>query len=163
MNAVEDRVIGGGLRVSDADRDRAVTELTWHFEAGRITQAEFEERSAQALAAKTEADLAGPFADLPRQGNLPTHGDPRSHGGLPGDGMPGPTAREADEVPVGPAHVGLPRPMRFAVAPAAIAVVAILALVRLGIGGGPQNLRIMFVIIPILIVLAVIRRLARYR
>lgn len=32
------------LRVSDADRDRAIAELSGHFEAGRITSDEFDER-----------------------------------------------------------------------------------------------------------------------
>jgi hypothetical protein len=56
----------GNIRVSDADRDRAVAELSEHFQAGRITLAEFDERTDQALHAKTGSDLAVPFKDLPR-------------------------------------------------------------------------------------------------
>ena len=41
------------LRVSDAERDRAIAELSEHFQAGRITSEEFDERSTQALNAKT--------------------------------------------------------------------------------------------------------------
>ena len=55
------------LRVSDADRDRAITELSEHFQAGRLTAEEFEERTGQALQARTAADLAALFTDLPRQ------------------------------------------------------------------------------------------------
>ena len=58
----------GGIRVSDADRDQAVGELSEHFQAGRLTQEEFEERSGQALRAKTGNDLAALFTDLPAGG-----------------------------------------------------------------------------------------------
>ncbi len=49
----------GNLRVSDADRDRALAELSEAFQAGRITPGEFDERSGQALHARTGSDLAG--------------------------------------------------------------------------------------------------------
>jgi hypothetical protein len=55
----------GDLRVSDADRDRAVAGLSDAFQAGRITLDEFEQRSAQALDARTGQELTGLFADLP--------------------------------------------------------------------------------------------------
>jgi len=55
------------LRVSDADRDGAIAELSTHFQAGRLTADEFEERAGQALLARTAADLAALFTDLPRQ------------------------------------------------------------------------------------------------
>jgi hypothetical protein len=56
----------GNLRVSDADRDRAVAELSEHFQSGRLTLEEFDQRSGQALRAKTARELADLFADLPR-------------------------------------------------------------------------------------------------
>jgi Domain of unknown function (DUF1707) len=56
----------GDLRVSDADRDRAISELSEHFQAGRLTADEFDERSGQALEARTGKELATLFADLPR-------------------------------------------------------------------------------------------------
>jgi Flp pilus assembly protein TadB len=56
----------GQLRVSDADRDRAVAELSEHFQAGRLTQDELEDRTGQALRARTGQDLAALFTDLPR-------------------------------------------------------------------------------------------------
>jgi len=61
----------GGIRVSDADRDQAIAELSEHFQAGRLTQEEFEERSGQALQAKTGDDLAALFTDLPGRGPVP--------------------------------------------------------------------------------------------
>lgn len=57
----------GAIRVSDAERDRAVAELSEHFQAGRLTQDEFEDRSGQALGARTGEDLSGLFTDLPKQ------------------------------------------------------------------------------------------------
>jgi Domain of unknown function (DUF1707) len=55
----------GDLRVSDADRDRALTELGEHYQAGRLTIEELDERSGQALRAKTSKELEILFADLP--------------------------------------------------------------------------------------------------
>lgn len=55
------------LRISDADRDRAVAELSEHFQAGRLTADELDERTGRALQARTAADLAPLFADLPGQ------------------------------------------------------------------------------------------------
>jgi hypothetical protein len=55
----------GDLRVSDADRDRALTELSAAFEAGRITAGELEERSGRALGARTGSELTGVLTDLP--------------------------------------------------------------------------------------------------
>jgi hypothetical protein len=56
----------GDLRVSDADRDRAISELSGHFQDGRLTIEEFEERSGRAVAARTAKELAVLFADLPQ-------------------------------------------------------------------------------------------------
>jgi hypothetical protein len=61
----------GSIRVSDADRDQAIAELSQHFQAGRLTQEEFEERSSRALQARTGDDLAALFTDLPGQGTAP--------------------------------------------------------------------------------------------
>jgi hypothetical protein len=55
----------GDLRVSDADRDRALSELGAAFRAGRITAGEFDERSGQALRARTGKELTALLADLP--------------------------------------------------------------------------------------------------
>jgi hypothetical protein len=55
----------GDLRVSDADRDRALSELSEAFQAGRITADEFDVRSGQALGARTGKELTTLLADLP--------------------------------------------------------------------------------------------------
>lgn len=55
----------GDLRVSDADRDQAVSALSRAFQVGRITADEFDERSGQALRARTWRELAALLADLP--------------------------------------------------------------------------------------------------
>jgi hypothetical protein len=57
----------GDLRASDADRDRAVSELSEAFQVGRITADEFDERSGQALSARTGKELTALLADLPVQ------------------------------------------------------------------------------------------------
>lgn len=55
----------GVLRVSDADRDRALAELSEAFQAGRLTAGEFDERSGQVLGSRTGQELSALFADLP--------------------------------------------------------------------------------------------------
>src|SRR5262249_40984962 len=54
-----------GLRVSDADRTEAADLLSKHYSAGRLDQTEFDERMHRAMSAKTQADFAGLFDDLP--------------------------------------------------------------------------------------------------
>ena len=56
----------GDLRVSDADRDRAIAELSEHFQTGRLTHEEFEDRSGRALRARTGRELSELFTDLPQ-------------------------------------------------------------------------------------------------
>ncbi len=55
----------GDIRVSDADRDQALSELSAAFQAGRITADELDDRSGHALAARTGKDLTALLADLP--------------------------------------------------------------------------------------------------
>ena len=66
MDTVTTDFPAGDLRVSDADRDRAISELSEHFQAGRLTAEEFDERSGRALQARTGKDLSVLLADLPR-------------------------------------------------------------------------------------------------
>jgi Domain of unknown function (DUF1707) len=85
----------GEIRVSDVERDLAVAELSEHFQAGRLTQDEFDERSGRALQARTGADLTTLFTDLPHQGTAAAPsadpvpdpffgpGVPRRHGPAP--------------------------------------------------------------------------------
>jgi hypothetical protein len=101
----------GSMRVSDADRDRAIAELSEHYQAGRLTTEELEDRTGRALAARTSADLAALFTDLPRR--------------------QGPVTSSAPSIPASP---GRSWPARVPVVPVAIlAVVAVLAL----LGGHP--------------------------
>jgi len=58
----------GDIRVSDADRDAAIAELSEHFQAGRLTHEEFDERAGLALRARTGNDLNELFTDLPLTG-----------------------------------------------------------------------------------------------
>ncbi len=55
----------GAERVSDADRDNAVTLLREHVVVGRLTLDEFSERVGVALRARTRDDIAGAMSDLP--------------------------------------------------------------------------------------------------
>lgn len=59
------------LRASDADRDQVLTQLSEHFQAGRLSTAEFEERSSRALQARTMGDLSGLMTDLPSESAEP--------------------------------------------------------------------------------------------
>lgn len=65
----------GDLRVSDTDRDRVLAELSEHFQAGRLTTAELEDRTGRALSARTGNDLAVLLTDLP-QAAAPETGAP---------------------------------------------------------------------------------------
>jgi hypothetical protein len=62
----------GGLRASDADRDRALGELSRAVQAGRLTADEFNQRSGQALGARTGQELTALLADLPPDDILAT-------------------------------------------------------------------------------------------
>ncbi len=53
------------MRASDADRDAVVADLGEHFQAGRLTTAELDERTGLALTARTYGELAELQADLP--------------------------------------------------------------------------------------------------
>ena len=55
------------MRVSDADREAAVTELREHGTAGRLDVEELEQRIGAAYAARTNADLTDVTQDLPRR------------------------------------------------------------------------------------------------
>lgn len=57
--------LGGHLRASDADRERAAQALRHHCSVGRLTVDELEERMAAAYAARTLGELAALLEDLP--------------------------------------------------------------------------------------------------
>jgi Domain of unknown function (DUF1707) len=53
------------MKASDADRDAVLSELSEHFQAGRLTAEEFDERAGQALAVRTWGELRDLLRDLP--------------------------------------------------------------------------------------------------
>jgi hypothetical protein len=61
----------GDIRVSDAERDLAVAELSRHYQDGRLTIEEFNDRAGQASEARTGDELHALFADLPVGGIAP--------------------------------------------------------------------------------------------
>jgi Domain of unknown function (DUF1707) len=65
MDGVDRGFPPGDLRVSDADRDRALSELGEALRVGRITADEFDQRSGQALRSRTGKELTALLADLP--------------------------------------------------------------------------------------------------
>jgi hypothetical protein len=99
-------------RVSDEERDHAVAELSEHFQAGRLTQDEFDGRSGQALRARTRGDLSTLFTDLPRH----TAAAP-----------PAPGAAASPVLAVGPGGIGLAGHLPVARVVIACAVAAIVA------------------------------------
>jgi hypothetical protein len=72
------------LRAADSDRTAVAVALGEHMSAGRLTLAEYDERTTRAYAAKTFGDLAELTADLPPLG-----------AGHPGLTHPTPTAHSA--------------------------------------------------------------------
>ena len=65
MNATTGNNLPAEMRASDSDRDAVVSDLSEHFQAGRLTAEEFDERTGQALAARTLGELRNLLADLP--------------------------------------------------------------------------------------------------
>jgi hypothetical protein len=60
------------LRVSDADRTAVADLLARHYGAGRLDQAEFDERVTRAMTAKTGGDFQGLLDDLPDLPDAPS-------------------------------------------------------------------------------------------
>jgi hypothetical protein len=73
------------MRASDADRDAVVSDLSEHFQAGRLTAGELDERTGQALAARTWGELRDLLADLPA-----TRPAPRTPAGTSSSARPRP-------------------------------------------------------------------------
>jgi hypothetical protein len=79
VSAMTGHDLPAAMRASDADRDAVVSDLSEHFQAGRLTKAEFDERTGQALTARTWGELRELLADLPRArtaGQIPAAGSP---------------------------------------------------------------------------------------
>ena len=86
------------LRIGDADRETAARELGEHYALGRITTEEHSERLEQIWAARTQADLAPAFADLPGPPSARAH----SASSSPTPWGPAPTRGRRPQVPAIP-------------------------------------------------------------
>jgi uncharacterized membrane protein len=145
MDAASYQPAPGDFRVSDADRDRALAELSEHYQAGRLTLEEYDERSGQALQSKTARELMSLFTDLPpaQSGITATSG--------------------AVAVPEARPHLPVARVIVTAAAIAAIAIV-VSVLARSGLAGhigGPH--RGFAVPVPLLVLLFIVVRLVARR
>jgi hypothetical protein len=148
---------GGPIRIGDKEREDAVKRLGEHYEAGRLTAEEHTERIGRALEAKTDADLAALFTDLPgghRAGaetgeawggpwgwTKPPWTAPENaaHSGGPGPGRPPWAARG----PLGKV------PLPLLIALAAIAVIASIGCVV--VGGHPPILPLLLIVAAVVI------------
>ena len=65
MSATTGNYLPAQVKASDSDRDAVVSDLSVHFQAGRLTAGEFDERMGRALAARTWGELRELLADLP--------------------------------------------------------------------------------------------------
>lgn len=61
----DDTTVADQLRIGDAEREGAAKALGEHLSAGRLTWDEYDSRLQQVWAARTRADLAPLFSDLP--------------------------------------------------------------------------------------------------
>ena len=71
------------LRIGDAERERAAADLAEHYAQGRLTTEEHAERLDRIWAARTRADLAPVFADLPGLSPAPVPDPVRRRAGRP--------------------------------------------------------------------------------
>ncbi len=97
MSAMTGHDLPAAMRASDADRDVVVSDLGEHFQAGRLTAAELDERTGQALTARTYGELSGLLSDLPAIGTaaqIPAAGSPGARP-LPSPGRTAPAFRTA--------------------------------------------------------------------
>ncbi len=131
------------IRVSDAERDQAVAELGEHFQSGRLTQEEFDDRSGRALQARTGRDLTALFSDLPR----PAAADPWA-GPAPWAGPP------AGPVQAGRRGTGPLPAVRFVLG------VVIVAIIAGNVFGHSQSLDWL---VPVIVLGFILLRLSRIR
>lgn len=59
------------IRISDADREQAASDLSEHYAVGRLSHDEHAERLDAIWTARTHADLAPIFEDLPSRAPAP--------------------------------------------------------------------------------------------
>jgi len=92
VSAMTGHDLPAAMRASDADRDAVVSDLGEHFQAGRLTAAELDERTGRALTARTYGELTELLADLPAvqyAPRIPAAGSPSARS-LPSPGRPTP-------------------------------------------------------------------------
>lgn len=117
------------LRISDQNRESALTALGEHMSAGRIDIDEYGERSARITAAKTRGDLGEIFADLPAP--HPRYDDVPQAVAAP---EPAKTAEPEPRRPSAPA--GWTGPQRFVAAFLPLIWIATIALIATGVVHG---------------------------
>jgi len=135
----------GAIRVSDAERDQAVAELSEHYQAGRLTLEEFDDRSSQALRAKTGSDLGALFTDLPK-GAAPS--------------VLAPAGSTVPDVPAGPVRQRPGGPFTARTIIACVIAVTIVANVAGGLGAHHFSFGWL---VPVVILSCVFLRLGRCR
>jgi Domain of unknown function (DUF1707) len=123
MNTAQGRHPVPQMKASDADRDEVVAALSEHFQAGRLTTDELDDRAGRALSARTLGELDALTTDLPA----------------------GWQAKPAPE-----ASPQRPRHGEFAVIAAVLAVLAVVALVA-GVRSDHHGLDI-WVVVPIALI-----------
>lgn len=72
------------MRIADSDRERAMADLAMHYADGRLDHEEYDERLDAIWTARTRADLAVLFSDLPRLPVAPPARTPARAPGRPG-------------------------------------------------------------------------------
>lgn len=82
MNTAQGMRPAPQMKASDADRDEVVAALSEHFQAGRLTTEELEDRTGRALSARTLGELDALTTDLPadRQARSALEASPQRRG-----------------------------------------------------------------------------------
>jgi hypothetical protein len=135
MNATSGNSPTAEMRASDADREAVLSDLSEHFQAGRLTLEELEDRTGRALAARTWGELKGLLRDLPST--------------LPGPQAPVAAASSAAR-PERPSGRGAPAPV------AVLAAIGIAVAVSVGIA------HISWSFLWVVLGLLIVRRLIRH-
>src|ERR1700684_750392 len=71
MNATTGNDLPAQMTASDSERDAGASAPGEHFQAGRLTAEELDERTGRALAARTWGELRDLLADLPTTQPVP--------------------------------------------------------------------------------------------
>ncbi|WP_020497447.1 DUF1707 SHOCT-like domain-containing protein [Sciscionella marina] len=134
---------GDKLRVSDTERESAISALGDHMAAGRIDVEEYGQRSARVTTARTRGDVLREFADLPdpKPAFLT---DPLGTGGFDAGrtGTPAPGQR-----PKSLARQGMGLPAILGVAAIAVIGLTVLSVVL-------HHAGFLFILIPVLVIVS---------